>query len=261
MNESVLYYVSEGVATITLNRPDVLNALSAEIFSGLLAAFRQAQDDPAVRAIVLTGAGRGFCVGADLAARQSAGTESVDLGMAAREKLNPVIIAMRSLSKPLITAVNGPAAGAGMSIALAGDLVLAARSARFALAFTKIGLVPDGGCSYFLPRYVGELRARAIAILGEKLDAEEAYRIGMVWKIYEDDALMTEASKLARHLATMPTEAIGLSKQALNVSGGNSLAAQLEVEACLQTRASQTGDFREGVLAFVQKRPAQFKGR
>ncbi|QEZ48927.1 enoyl-CoA hydratase-related protein [Cupriavidus oxalaticus] len=260
MTEPVLYQASEGVATITLNRPEVLNAVNAGLLASLLAAIQRASDDAEVRAVVLTGAGRGFCAGSDLVARHKAGLDSVDLGKSARDNLNPVITAMRSLSKPLLTAVNGPAAGAGMSIALAGDLVVASRSAKFALAFTKIGLVPDGGNTYFLPRYVGELRARALTILGETVDAEEACRIGMVWKVYDGEAFAEETGKLARHLANMPTRAIGICKQALNASSGNELAAQLELEASLQTCASQTDDFREGVAAFVQKRAPQFKG-
>lgn len=261
MTESVLYHASEGVATITLNRPEVLNAVNAELLGNLRAAIQRAEDDGEIRAVVVTGAGRGFCAGSDLAARHKAGLDYVDLGKSARDNLNPVITAMRSLSKPLVTAVNGPAAGAGMSIALAGDIVVAARTAKFALAFTKIGLVPDGGNTYFLPRYVGEMRARALTILGEKLDAEEAHRIGMVWQVYDDDTFAGEAGKLARHLANMPTAAIRIAKEALGASSGNALAAQLELEASLQTLASQTDDFREGVAAFVQKRPAQFKGR
>jgi len=259
MTESVLYHVSEGVATITLNRPDVLNALNAELLAGLREAIDKAARDDAVRAVVLTGAGRGFSAGADLAARKDAGP--VDAGQTLRERYHHMILTLRSMPKPVISAVNGVAAGAGMSIALAGDVVLAARSASFIQAFSKIGLVPDAGSTYFVPRLAGEMRARALAILAEKLDAEEAQRIGLVWKVYDDAALADETGKLARHLAGMPTQAYAMIKEALNATFGNDLAEQLELEATLQSRACKTEDFREGVTAFVEKRKPQFKGR
>ncbi|WP_042883507.1 enoyl-CoA hydratase-related protein [Cupriavidus necator] len=261
MTAPVLYHASEGVATLTLNRPDVLNAMNAELMGALREGVERAAADAEVRAVLLTGAGRGFCAGADLAARQSGGNGLADSGALLRERYHPIILALRQMPKPVITAVNGVAAGAGMSLALAGDVVLAGRSASFLQAFSKIGLIPDAGSTYFLPRYAGEMRARALAILAEKVDAEEAHRIGLVWKLYDDDALQDEASKLARHLATMPTMAYGLIKEALNQSFDNDLAAQLEVEATLQSRASRSEDCREGVAAFVEKRKPQFKGR
>jgi len=259
MTEPVLYHVEAGVATITLNRPEVLNALNAELLAALRAAVDQAAQDEGVRAVVLTGAGRGFSAGADLGARQ--GNANADSGDLLRARYHPLILALRSMPKPVITAVNGVAAGAGMSIALAGDVVLAARSASFMQAFSKIGLVPDAGSTYFVPRLAGELRARALAILAEKLDAEEAQRIGLVWKVYETEALAGEADKLARHLASMPTQAYAMIKEALNATYQNDLAAQLELEATLQSRACRTEDFREGVTAFVEKRAPKFKGR
>ncbi|WP_354682724.1 enoyl-CoA hydratase-related protein [Cupriavidus necator] len=261
MTASVLYHASEGVATLTLNRPDVLNAMNADLLRELREGVERAAADAAVRAVLLTGAGRGFCAGADLAARQSGGNGLADSGAMLRERYHPIILALRQMPKPVITAVNGVAAGAGMSLALAGDVVLAGRSASFLQAFSKIGLIPDAGSTYFLPRYAGEMRARALAILAEKIDAEEAHRIGLVWKVHADEALQEEAGKLARHLATMPTMAYGLIKEALNRSFDNDLPAQLEVEATLQSRASRSEDCREGVAAFVEKRAPKFTGR
>jgi 2-(1,2-epoxy-1,2-dihydrophenyl)acetyl-CoA isomerase len=168
---------------------------------------------------------------------------------------------MRAMPKPIISAVNGIAAGAGMSIALAGDIVLAARSAAFLQAFSKIGLVPDAGSTWFLPRYAGDIRARAMAILADKIPAEDAERFGMVWKVFDDEQLLPEARKMAAHLASMPTRAYGMIKHALNASQTSDLATQLELEAALQSQADQTEDFKEGVKAFLEKRPPQFKGR
>lgn len=259
MTASVLYQASEGVATLTLNRPDVLNAMNGDLMRELRDGVERAAGDAAVRAVLITGAGRGFCAGADLAARGKDGI--TDSGTLLRERYHPIIMTLRQMPKPVVTAVNGVAAGAGMSLALAGDVVLAARSASFLQAFSKIGLVPDAGSTYFVPRYAGEMRARALAILAEKIDAEEAQRIGLVWKVHADDALQDEAGKLARHLATMPTMAYGMIKEALNQSFDNDLAAQLEVEATLQSRASRSDDCKEGVAAFMEKRKPQFKGR
>ncbi|SCV01986.1 acyl-CoA hydratase [Cupriavidus necator] len=259
MTASVLYQASEGVATLTLNRPDVLNAMNGDLMRELREGVERAAGDAGVRAVLITGAGRGFCAGADLAARGKDGI--TDSGTLLRERYHPIIMALRQMPKPVVTAVNGVAAGAGMSLALAGDVVLAARSASFLQAFSKIGLVPDAGSTYFVPRYAGEMRARALAILAEKIDAEEAQRIGLVWKVHADDALQDEAGKLARHLATMPTMAYGMIKEALNQSFDNDLAAQLEVEATLQSRASRSDDCKEGVAAFMEKRKPQFKGR
>lgn len=261
MTAPVLYQASEGVATLTLNRPDVLNAMNAELMSALREGVERAAADSEVRAVLLTGAGRGFCAGADLAARQSGGNGLSDSGALLRERYHPIILALRQMPKPVVTAVNGVAAGAGMSLALAGDVVLAGRSASFLQAFSKIGLIPDAGSTYFLPRYAGEMRARALAILAEKIDAEEAHRIGLVWKLHADDVLQDEAGKLARHLATMPTMAYALIKEALNASFDNDLPAQLELEATLQSRASRSEDCREGVAAFIEKRAPKFKGR
>lgn len=255
----VLYESTHAIATITLNRPDVLNALDDALIRALRDAVERAAGDDAVRAVLLTGAGRGFSSGADLASVPP--SPSLDLGQLLRERYHPVILAMRSMPKPVVCAVNGPAAGAGMSIALAGDIVLAARSAYFVQAFSKIGLVPDAGSTWFLPRYAGDVRARAMALLAERIDAPTAERFGLVWQVLDDEQLMPQARQLAARLAAQPTRACALIKQALNDSFGRDLPAQLELEATLQTQAGRTEDFAEGVAAFLQRRAPQFKGR
>ena len=259
-NDVIRYETGNGVATITLNRPEVLNALSGELMDALANAIRNANADASVRALIITGAGRGFSSGADLAAKHPEGKRP-DSGTTLRTRYHPVIELLRGMPKPVITAVNGIAAGAGMSIALSGDIILAGASASFLQAFAKIGLIPDAGSTYFLPRYVGEVRARALAMLADKIDAQTALHYGMVWKVYPDDQLQSEARKLAEHMAKMPTQAYALIKQALNGSLNRTLTEQLEVEATLQMKASSTDDFREGVAAFIEKRPANFKGR
>ena len=255
----VLYESTQAIATITLNRPDVLNALDDALIRALRDAVERAAGDDAVRAVLLTGAGRGFSSGADLASVPP--SPSLDLGQLLRERYHPVILAMRSMPKPVVCAVNGPAAGAGMSIALAGDIVLAARSAYFVQAFSKIGLVPDAGSTWFLPRYAGDVRARAMALLAERIDAPTAERFGLVWQVLDDEQLMPQARQLAARLAAQPTRACALIKQALNDSFGRDLPAQLELEATLQTQAGRTEDFAEGVAAFLQRRAPVFKGR
>jgi 2-(1,2-epoxy-1,2-dihydrophenyl)acetyl-CoA isomerase len=259
MSEPILYEAVDGVARITLNRPDVLNAISPELITAYGEAIQRAGSDETIRAVLVSGAGRGFCAGADL---NSSGSpqRKMSSGQLLRTLYHPAIVGMRTMPKPVITAVNGVAAGAGMSIALAGDIVLAAQSASFLQAFSKIGLVPDAGSTWFLPRLVGDVRARALALLADKIPAEDARQMGMIWKVYPDDQLAAEAQALAARLAKMPTRAYSLIKVALNASGDNSLADQLELEADSQDIASKTEDFREGVQAFFQKRPANFKG-
>jgi len=255
----VRYERDEAVATLTLNRPEVLNALDDAIARGLLEAVERAAADEAVRAVVVTGAGRGFSSGADLASVKP--EVALDLGRLLRERYHPLILAMRRMPKPVICAVNGPAAGAGMSIALAGDIVLAARSAYFVQAFSKIGLVPDAGSTWMLPRLVGEGRARALAMLGERLDAETAQRFGLVWEVHDDEALLPAAHALAQQLSRRPTRALALIKEAFDGTMERGLDEQLEREASLQTLAGRTDDFREGVAAFLERRAPQFRGR
>jgi 2-(1,2-epoxy-1,2-dihydrophenyl)acetyl-CoA isomerase len=259
MSESpVLYQVDGAVATITLNRPDVLNALNSALMVALREAVTNASADAAVRAVIVTGAGRGFSSGADLAGSSPGGGS--DPGSTLRDRYHPVILAMRNMPKPIISAVNGVAAGAGMSIALAGDIILAGRSASFLQAFSKIGLVPDAGSTWFLPRYVGDVRARALAILADRISAADALSYGLVWQVHDDADLMPKAQEMAQRLAAMPTRAYALIKQALNDSHQRDLPTQLELEADLQVQAGKTEDFREGVAAFMQKRAPQFKG-
>ena len=255
------------VLILTLNRPEVLNSMNGTLAHALKSALDQAEDGVRsgdVRAVVLTGSGRGFCAGADLgdpALRGPDGQAGIDLGSYLRDFYHPVIEKMRSLPAPVICAVNGSAAGAGMSLALAGDIVLAGRSATFLQAFSRIGLVPDAGSTYFLPRLVGEMRARALAILADRIDAEQALQYGLVWQVLPDDELQAAARAMAGRLASMPTNAYALTKTALNQSLQNDLPQQLELEAQLQSQAGRSDDFSEGVAAFLAKRPAVFKGR
>lgn len=259
MSDPVLYTQSGGVATITLNRPEVLNALNRSLNESLLAAVNAASSDESIRAVVITGAGRAFCAGADLAG--SASKAGAKLGDSLREHYHPIITGIREMPKPVIAAVNGPAAGAGMSIALSADIVLAGQSASFLQAFAKIGLIPDAGSTWLLDRYAGAMRGRALAMLAEKIPASDAKDYGLVWKIYADDELLTQATILATRMAQMPTRAFALIKQAMDSASSNDLATQLEVEADLQSEAGMTEDFREGVSAFLEKRHPAFKGR
>ena len=257
---AVLYAAEAGVATLTLNRPDVLNALNDDLLLALRQGLARAKGDAAVRAVLLTGNGRGFCAGADLGA--GAMREGPhDVAQSLRERYHPIVLAMRQFPKPIVGAINGVAAGAGMSIALACDIVLAGESASFLQAFTRIGLVPDCGSTWFLPRLVGDVRARALVMLADKISAADALRYGLVWQVFADDKLMSEAMAIAQRMAHMPTRAYDLIKQGLAVSSGNGLGEQLEVEALLQAQAMATEDHKEGVAAFLGKRPAQFKGR
>ena len=264
---SLLRTTQDAVVTLTLNRPHVLNALDTSLAAALRRAFDEIEVqvcDGSVRAVILTGAGRGFCAGADLADPQmstSDGSPAADLGDYLRRNYHALVEQMRWLPAPIITAVNGSAAGAGMSLALAGDIVIAGESASFLQAFSRIGLIPDAGSTYFLPRMVGESRARALAILAGKISAGQAQEIGLVWQVVPDEELQQTVHAMAARLATMPTRAYGFIKEAMNQSLQNDLTAQLEVEARLQSLAGQTDDFREGVAAFLAKRPPVFKGR
>jgi 2-(1,2-epoxy-1,2-dihydrophenyl)acetyl-CoA isomerase len=256
---SVLSEIADGIMTITLNRPTVLNAMNADLLAQLGAAFAQAKRDEAVRAVLLTGAGRGFCAGADLSTNSMRTGNDVQEMM--RSRYHPIILMMRQFPKPIVGAINGTAAGGGMSLALACDIVLAGESATFLQAFTNIGLVPDCGSTWFLPRMAGDVRARALIMMAEKIPACDALQYGLVWKVLADDTLMSEARACAMRLAAMPTRAFDLVKQALAASSSNGLAEQLELEARLQGQAVRTEDHREGVNAFLEKRPPVFKGR
>ena len=259
---SVLVSVDAGVLTVTLNRPEKLNALNPEMHGLLRAALERATDESEIRALLLTGAGRGFCSGQDLADRDvSAGAAPIDLSVWLGDHYNPLVRRLRALPKPIVCAVNGVAAGAGANIALACDLVIAARSATFVQAFARLGLVPDAGGTYFLPRLVGTARAMALALLAEPLSAERAEEWGLIWKVVDDPRLAEESLKLARTLANGPTRGYGLAKKAIYASSGNSLDAQLDLERDLQREAGFTEDYREGVTAFKEKRKPQFKGK
>ena len=256
---SVLSEIGGGVAVVTLNRPDKLNAFNEEMHLALRAVLERAEADSSVRALLLTGAGRGFCAGQDLGDRNVSG--DVDLGHTLENFYNPLIRKLRALPLPVVCAVNGVAAGAGANIALACDIVLAARSAKFVQAFCRLGLVPDSGGTYSLPRLVGEARAKGLALLGEPLTAERAEAWGLIWRAVDDEALMEEARKLATHLVTQPTAGLAKSKQAIQASLDNDLDAQLDLERDLQREAGRSADYREGVAAFMEKRAAVFQGR
>ena len=244
------------VLTITLNRPDVLNAFNAAMHKALAAALKEARS-PDIRAVVVTGAGRGFCVGQDLTEfREAAG----DIGSRLRATYHPNVLAIRALEKPVLAAVNGAAAGAGMSFACACDLRIAADSASFVPAFINIGLVPDSGGSYFVTRILGPARAFEWLTSGRKLSAAEAHAWGLVSEVVEADALAARAAEVAAQLAALPTRGIGMTKRLIDHALNATLERQLEREAELQTAATQTEDFKEGVAAFLEKRPAQFRG-
>jgi 2-(1,2-epoxy-1,2-dihydrophenyl)acetyl-CoA isomerase len=260
----VLSALADGVLTLTLNRPQRLNAMNNALIEAMNRELARAKDDPAVRAVLLTGTGRGFCAGADLSGGgtvDAAAKEPPDLGANMDRIFNPMIRAMRALPKPIVGAINGVAAGGGANFALACDIVLAARSARFDQAFVRISLIPDLGGTWFLPHLAGDARARALAMLGTSLTADEAERAGMVWQVVDDAALMDEATALARRLASGPTLSYAAIKQAIDAAATNTLDQQLDLERDSQKRLGRSADNKEGVAAFLAKRPAQFKGQ
>jgi 2-(1,2-epoxy-1,2-dihydrophenyl)acetyl-CoA isomerase len=247
-----------GYRQITLNRPERLNALTVEMADALIAALDAAQADDGCRAVLLTGAGRGFCAGQDLTAIIGAGSAAIrDL----LDRYNPLIRRLRGLRLPVVCAVNGIAAGAGANLALACDIVVASRSASFVQAFARIGLIPDCGGTWCLPRLVGTARARALSLLAEPLPAETAAEWGMIWRVFEDAQLMAEAHALALRLAAAATVGLGLAKRALDAAEDNGLDAQLDLERDLQAEAAGMPDHAEGVRAFLDKRPAVFTGK
>ncbi|MCE9857934.1 2-(1,2-epoxy-1,2-dihydrophenyl)acetyl-CoA isomerase PaaG [Raoultella planticola] len=262
MDAFILSEVEQGVMTITLNRPDRLNSFNDLMHQQLAACLTQAERDDNVRCLLITGAGRGFCAGQDLNDRNvDPSGPAPDLGLSVERFYNPLVRRLAALPKPVIAAVNGVAAGAGATLALGCDIVLAARSANFVMAFSKLGLVPDCGGSWFLPRVAGRARAMGLALLGEKLSAEQAAQWGMIWQLVEDAELADTSRQLARHLATQPTFGLGLIKKALQVSETNGLDAQLDLERDYQRLAGRSDDYQEGVSAFLAKRPPQFSGK
>lgn len=257
---SVLITVSDGIARITLNRPDVLNSFNREMARAFQDALREAAERKDVRAVLITGAGRAFCAGQDLAEVKPVEGETPSLGETVAHNYNPTITLIATLEKPVVCAVNGVAAGAGANIALACDIVIASEKASFIQSFAKIGLIPDSGGTFFLPRLVGIARAKAITMLAEKIEAKVAKKMGLIYDVVDADDLEKKSNKLAARLAKQPTRGFGLTKRAMNASFTNDLESQLALEENLQAMAGQTHDYAEGVNAFLEKRDPEFKG-
>lgn len=259
--ENIEFNIDKGVARLVLNRPDVLNSFTAAMHSEVREALTVASEDVAVRAVLLTGAGRGFCAGQDLNDRSvSEDGAPPNLGDSVEKYYNPLIRLLTGMPKPVICAVNGVAAGAGANIALACDIVIAARSASFIESFAKLGLIPDSGGTWILPRLVGMARAKGLAMLGPKVSAEQALAWGMIWQVVDDDELQATALALAEQMATQPTRGFAFTKQAFAASAVNMLDQQLELEKELMRAAGKTADYREGVAAFLEKRTPVYRG-
>ena len=258
---TITYQLDQGVAVLTLNRPASLNSFNALMHDEVREAMKDARDNSEVRCLVITAAGRGFCAGQDLSDRSvKVSDEAPDLGESVEKNYNPLIRNIMTMEKPVLCAVNGVAAGAGASIALACDIVLAAKSAKFIQAFCKIGLVPDSGGTFNLVRALGLPRAKALALLGDKLSAEQAQNWGMIWQCVEDESLMDETMKLALHLATQPTKGLAKIKELMNNSFSTPMHQQLELEKYAMRELGRTSDYREGVSAFMEKRQPTFTG-
>lgn len=255
---SIEFHIQDGVAWITLNRPDKLNSFNREMALLLQSKLDECASLHEVRAVYLTGAGKGFCAGQDLA--EVVDPEGPGMQRILSEHYNPIITRLRNMPKPVIAAVNGVAAGAGANIALACDIVVAAKSSSFIQAFSKIGLIPDSGGTYTLPRLIGWQKASALMMLGDKVMATEAEQLGMLYKVFNDEDFMEESKKIATTVAQMPTKAMAYIKHALNQSASNSLEAQLALEDNYQQKAAATNDFKEGVQAFLDKRAPKFSG-
>ncbi len=260
-SSSILFERAGGIARITLNRPDRLNSFNMAMHAELREALAEVKADKTLRVLLLTGAGRGFCAGQDLADRAVApGGAPVDLGASIETNYRPLVLALRELPLPVVCAVNGVAAGAGANIALACDIVIAAKSASFIQAFCKIGLIPDSGGTYFLPRLVGAARAMGLAMLGDKLPAATAAEWGLIWQCVDDTELKPAVEVLLARLAEAPTRGLAATKRALHASASSTLQAQLDLERDLQRELGYSADYREGVAAFGAKRPPAFTG-
>jgi 2-(1,2-epoxy-1,2-dihydrophenyl)acetyl-CoA isomerase len=259
--ENITFQIAAGVATLTLNRPDKLNSFTQAMHLEVRDAINNVRTDPSVRVLLITGAGRGFCAGQDLSDRAvEPGAEGVDLGHSVETYYAPLVLSLKALPMPVICAVNGVAAGAGANLALACDIVLAGRSASFVEVFCKLGLIPDTGGTWHLPRLVGHARAMGMAMLGEKITAEKAEAWGLIWKCVADDMLMEEANAMALHFASAPTKGLAFTKQALAASDANTLEQQLKLEGQMMRELGYSHDYREGVAAFMAKRPPNFTG-
>lgn len=258
-SQFLLFALAQGVATLTFNRPEVFNSINKPVALALQHHLRACQADASVRAVVLTGTGKAFCAGQDLA--EITGPDAPEVADIVEKHYNPIVQLIRDLDKPVIAAVNGVAAGAGANLALACDIVVAKESASFIQAFSKIGLVPDSGGTYFLPRLVGMQRASALMLLGDKVSAAEAVQMGMIYKTFADETFDQEVTGLAAKLAALPTKGLAYTKQLLNGTFGNDLAQQLRAEGDYQLRAGNTADYREGVAAFLEKRQPTFTGQ
>lgn len=255
---SILFEVIDGVGKITLNREDVFNSFNREMALAMQDALNQCEENPEVRAIYIVGNGKAFCAGQDLA--EAIDPEGPELLNIVIEHYNPIILKMRSIEKPVVTAVNGVAAGAGANIAFAGDICVATASASFIQAFSKIGLIPDSGGTFYLPRMIGMQKAVALMMLGDKVGAAEAEAMNMIYKVFSDDEFADSSWGIAMKLAKMPTVGIGLTKRLLNMSYDNNLVDQLAEEAKIQALAATSHDYEEGVNAFLEKRKPEFKG-
>ncbi|AKD05736.1 enoyl-CoA hydratase [Pontibacter korlensis] len=253
------YAFEAGVATITLNRPDIFNSFNREMALSLQERLRKIQQNEEVRAVLLTGEGKAFCAGQDLA--EATAADAMEISKIVDQHYNPIVLLLRQLEKPVVAAVNGVAAGAGANLALACDIVVAKESASFIQAFSKIGLIPDSGGTFFLPRLIGLQRASALMMTGDKVSAKEAQEMGMIYKAFPDDAFENEVSSLVKRLAQMPTKGLAYTKALLNCTFDLSLDEQLRHESTYQHRAGVTDDFKEGVQAFIQKRKPEFKGQ
>jgi 2-(1,2-epoxy-1,2-dihydrophenyl)acetyl-CoA isomerase len=262
MDESpILTERRDGFRIVTLNRPHRLNAFTLAMHQAVAAEIADAEGDPSCRALLITGAGRAFSTGQDLNERVTASGEIVVPGEALEKYYNPLVLRLRALPFPVVAAVNGVAAGASCNIALACDIVLAARSASFLQPFARLGIIPDAGGTWLLPRLAGQARARGLALLAEPISAEQAQEWGLIWKVVDDGALMSEAEKLCAHFASAPTFGLGLIKRALDAAEDNDLPTQLDLERKLQHEAGSHPDYAEGVKAFLDKRKAVFSGK